>query len=615
MKKPAAVIAGFFLLALICWHPLLLGGLIPADGNMLTFYYPHWKLAKGAAESLTFPLWNYYSNMGEPFLADPQNFFTYPLFQLFRFGDFRTFMKLWIFFHSALAFWSFRALFKKLYACPETEAFAAAAMFVFGGFFLAKATQPTYFASAAWLPLSLFLLLERKTIPCGIALTMQWLAGFPPYFLISVILMSATALAKGRKYVLCLSGAVIIFLALAAFQILPFLQMLSESMRGLFLAKTTAFEYSVPPLQLLKQIFIPFWFRFAPDISGDPAVMYFYPFFTAVPLGIYAAVKGGRKERWLAAGIFVSLLLCFGKFNPAYRFIPGITVFRFPAHWLFPASVFSALLGGAGLVMLKSGRTRLIIFGLLTAEIALHGTLNRTAWAYPSFFEEKPRMVSVFSGKGPGQRIFHSEELIAALESKMLLEKSDYGTIKEILMPSYGTAFGLPEVKSYQPLRLASAAAYNERISASSGPERERLLDIAACSHEIDLYSAAQAIKIKFRPSGKQWLFCEKENCKIEDVAMPSSGGLTAKTVLDEKTKLIWSEVYSKGWNLEVDGKKTAIAPFENTFMSADLTAGTHTIKFSYKPVAFTIGSLISILTFLAVVIGLFSGRKKLSPP
>lgn len=608
-KKLALITAGFFFLAIICWYPLFLGGLIPADGNMLTFYYPHWKLAKDAAENLTLPLWNYYSNMGEPFLADPQNFFTYPLFQLFRFGDFRTFMKLWVFFHSALAFWSFRALFRKLYAGAEIEAFAAAAIFAFGGFFLAKATQPTYLASAAWLPLSVLLLLERKTIPCAITLAMQWLAGFPPYFMISIILMSATALAKGRRYILCLLWAVVISLALAAFQILPFIQMLSESMRGLLLAKTAAFEYSVPPFQLLKQIFIPFWPRFAPDISGDPAVMYFYPFFIAVPLAIYAAIKGGKKERWLAAGIVVSLLLCLGKFNPAYRFIPGITVFRFPAHWLFPASVFSALLGGAGLTMLKCGKARLIIFVLLTAEMALHGTLNRIAWAYPSFYEETPRIVAAFSGKGPGQRIFHSDKLTAALESKMLTDKSDYGTIKEILMPSYGTAFGLPEVKSYQPLRLAAAAAYQERIRASSEPARERLLDIAACSHEIELYSPAQAVKIKFRPSGKQWLFCENKKCEIADLSMPAPGILSAKAVLKEKTKLIWSEVYSKGWNLEVDGKKAGIALFENTFISTDLLPGAHTIKFSYKPAVFKLGSLISILTLMAVIIRLFYGK------
>jgi hypothetical protein len=60
------------------------------------------------------------------------------------------------------------------------------------------------------------------------------------------------------------------------------------------------------------------------------------------------------------------------------------------------------------------------------------------------------------------------------------------------------------------------------------------------------------------------------------------------------------------GWTAEVDGKDTHIFPADSFFQAVPVDAGTHTVKFFYRPSGFDFIGMLSILVLLCVLFRLF---------
>ena len=72
----------------------------------------------------------------------------------------------------------------------------------------------------------------------------------------------------------------------------------------------------------------------------------------------------------------------------------------------------------------------------------------------------------------------------------------------------------------------------------------------------------------------------------------------------NEKDTFFMTIPYDKNWTLKVDGKDTKIVPALNdTFISAKLTPGKHNIVLEYKNKWITIGSVISLLGILCLIV------------
>ncbi|HAH08170.1 MAG TPA: hypothetical protein DCM05_16870, partial [Elusimicrobia bacterium] len=128
--------------------------------------------------------------------------------------------------------------------------------------------------SAAWLPLAWYCLEARAPLALGACLALQWLAGYPPFFLLTGLLLAVMALRAGRTALRTLAQAAAWALGLAAIQLLPFLQLLTHS--ALRLTPELAAQSPLPPAQLLKELFLPQWAFWSPGLAGDPAVAGFY---------------------------------------------------------------------------------------------------------------------------------------------------------------------------------------------------------------------------------------------------------------------------------------------------------------------------------------------------
>jgi hypothetical protein len=67
--------------------------------------------------------------------------------------------------------------------------------------------------------------------------------------------------------------------------------------------------------------------------------------------------------------------------------------------------------------------------------------------------------------------------------------------------------------------------------------------------------------------------------------------------------KLVLSEIDYPGWQARVDGQSVEIKPAHEIFRAVDLDAGTHRIEFQFKPFTPVIGMVISIVTFLLILL------------
>ncbi|MCM1184029.1 MAG: YfhO family protein [Roseburia sp.] len=78
--------------------------------------------------------------------------------------------------------------------------------------------------------------------------------------------------------------------------------------------------------------------------------------------------------------------------------------------------------------------------------------------------------------------------------------------------------------------------------------------------------------------------------------------------------RLVLSVAYEPGWTLRVDGKKTDISLFEDTFISVPLTEGTHTIALSYFPKGLILGGIVSVISIaLFLLLCVLKGKKSLT--
>ena len=63
--------------------------------------------------------------------------------------------------------------------------------------------------------------------------------------------------------------------------------------------------------------------------------------------------------------------------------------------------------------------------------------------------------------------------------------------------------------------------------------------------------------------------------------------------------QLVLSIPYDPGWTLYVDGVRTDMELFEDTFISADLDEGMHTIELKYFPKGFILGVIVSVICII----------------
>ncbi len=64
----------------------------------------------------------------------------------------------------------------------------------------------------------------------------------------------------------------------------------------------------------------------------------------------------------------------------------------------------------------------------------------------------------------------------------------------------------------------------------------------------------------------------------------------------------VLSDTYYQGWTAAVDGKDTEIYRADYAIRAVFVPKGNHTVIFTYKPVTFTIGAVLSLMGILLTI-------------
>lgn len=370
--------AGLLLVGLVLTYSrLIFEGLVVAGYDTQTYFYPYWAAAFDALRSGRIPLWNPDLFMGAPFLANPQAAVFYlPNWLLLGLSAERA-ISVALMLHVAWAAAGTLALARVAWRVGWAAAATGAAVFAFGGYFVAQAGHVNQVSATAWLP---WLLLatdrcvagERRAWPALPAVTaLMLLAGHPQVAYMSLLFGLVYGVTVGSagggltwrgraagagRGLLAWGAAAAGGVLLAAVQLLPTLELSRHGIRSGGLPLHEAASFSLPGAEFLSAV-LPTFTRL-PSSTEFVAHIGLSGIILAV-LGVAAHPRRARTGL-LVATLVGSLLLAVGPATPlfaaAHRVIPGFDLFRVPPRWLLLGILAAALLAAQGTDSLGRGR-------------------------------------------------------------------------------------------------------------------------------------------------------------------------------------------------------------------------------------------------------------------
>jgi flagellar basal body-associated protein FliL len=384
-SKRAGWLAGLTAIALVLlatWK-LSAGNRIIARGDLLLYFYPLRDYASEAIRSLRLPLWEPYTFMGAPFLANSQVGFFYPFNILTAWLPVAHAVAWNIVLHLVIATAGMYLLARHNLRLSAFASLCAAVSFGLGGYLGAQIEHLNQLQVLAWLPLQVALVLPVPTAKprywlsvalLSLTITLQVLAGHTQSLYICMaalaVAISGTFIARtimlwranhtqpqqnaGTKPVTILLWAVIplcllliaggLAALMSAVQLAPTLELASYSARsgGLTIYEVGAFSWRpwVMARALLPTYGDPLFAEYVAYLGVGGlalALLGALCVFTPDSASLQAAL---HKEHALLAVLLIvcGVLLALGIATPLFRLLyklaPGFNLFRAQARWL-----------------------------------------------------------------------------------------------------------------------------------------------------------------------------------------------------------------------------------------------------------------------------------------
>lgn len=392
------ILAGFAALILVVFADPVLTGRVFHYRDFSRFFYPNYYYAAQRLRAGELPLWDPHCFCGHPFMGSWYPAALYPLSVIYIALPFEHALTAFVVFHSYLALAMMYLLIRDL-GCGRLGAAAGAATFGLSGFALSVVDNPNTLTSLAWMPL-VFLLVRRvmgrpsagRVMAAGAAIALQVYAGGPEmvyctwlltglYGLAKVIDGRRTAADRGvwRARLAGLAGTFVLGGLFAAFQLLPFAEVLSQSPRSRGYGIVESGFWHVPVRDL--------WRFLVPDLMTNRTPMeiltseqrWLKSFYLGlVPLVLagmaLVGVRGRRTLFFVGAGV-LGVLFAFGDQSlfwvGAYLVLPGISGIRYPVKFMVLPTFALAVLAGFGANWLVTAAPRSRRRALLVACLAV----------------------------------------------------------------------------------------------------------------------------------------------------------------------------------------------------------------------------------------------------
>jgi hypothetical protein len=595
-----ALSAGAYLVAF--WHRLILEGKIPFHCDTLIFYFPNWLVGQRLWTEGFYFLWDPFRNLGQPYLASPQNQALYFVRFIGNFLSLLDYMRFFVVFHVLLA-----SFFGFLVGHHFTKSFksgiVSALGFGFAGPFIMRVVYHADFASIAWLPAQLYFLSILSPIGLGWTLAFQVFAGYPPFLLMSAfMLMLTTFVETGNRNerIYCLLKGFLWGAGLSAIQWVPFLEMMKESARTVLLDSSLSSVSATSLLEVFRGLFLPgFVWNLNPTFINYRTTFYLGPFLFA--LFLWGVKKGGTVSRRLALISVLGFILSLDEFKPILSGVPFLRIFRFPGNWLVMASAALVLTSAIGLSKIKNKGIQsvwilIIAFDLLIFAWPVRYAYSRVESILPfKSIQELPENLEK-------QRIQYDENIVRGFPTWDEFNSDYWSILSNCYVPSNGILWGKYEVSSNHALTSRRNLLFREKIISSSNSDFYRSL--ANINERI-------VFKDKVPPSISP---------KITDFSVVRSTGArgrvffqdmeTKPVILEDKPgfcrveaegpgSLVFSEIYYPGWKVWLDDNLKELKQAEKIFLSVDVPAGKHEVIFAYCPKSVYSGMFITFLTIL----------------
>lgn len=352
MKRYRYLLPPLFLVAivLLVFRELAFTDRILGRGDTLVYFYPYWTVRDAFLRAGELPLWTPDLFMGIPLLANPQLGTLYPPNWLTIGLDAPNAIRFSILLHVVWAGIGAYWLARQSVGLRWQGAFVTATVYACGGYLGAHTEQINQLQGLAWFPW-LFGLLHlalnqpqwRPVFLLGMALALQVLSGHTQTVFISGIGMGIYALTKNSwRGLIPLAFASGFALLLASPQIIPTLELISQSGRSGGLTSNAALSFSLNPF-IAGRGLLP---------SYDGKVFSEYIAYIGV-IGITLAAIGSWRpmpREWVILMV-LGLFLAFGAYNPVNWLIvqiPLFDLFRVPARWLALFGLSASVLAGIG---------------------------------------------------------------------------------------------------------------------------------------------------------------------------------------------------------------------------------------------------------------------------
>jgi hypothetical protein len=403
--------------------------------DALDFYFPIFGHLADAIRDGRLPLWDPYSNGGEPFFADPQKGLLSPLQLLLALTVHDVYLG---FILHWLLHWAWAGLgmvwLARRFATPPLGAALAGCAYALSGFFVSHAQHLPYLYVAAWLPWILGLADDAVTrrrrssalLAAG-ALGLCATGGGYPMLVVFTGVATAVWLAlrvlagehgpADRRVAIAWAagtlGAMALVLALAwSPVIVAFLgEATAVSNRLGTISTETSIFGSPVNLRSLSSLFFP---RATLDMAlrgvpfdADLSMINSYVGFATVPLAVTWASTGLRRERkwWLVGFAVFAFMTSLGGLGGIrillHYLVPPLRYMRFNApfriYWLLPLCLAAA--GGVRLLLGDEGaRRRFLHASIAWGAIGAASGLAVLAWARSAGLPVEPLYPAILAG-------------------------------------------------------------------------------------------------------------------------------------------------------------------------------------------------------------------------
>lgn len=343
------------------------------------------------------PLWNPLNNCGNPFLAEWGTLTLYPLALVYLLFPLSWSLGVFCLGHIFIAGLGMYFLARRWTGSQFAGALAGVAL-AFNGMTINALQWPAYCATLGWMPW-VVLLGERawreggvRNILAAVLVgTLQMLAGVPELILLTWLLMLALHLGqwvRGRmprmRGPLRFGSVAALIGALAAIQLLPFLDFLSHSQRDTGFGQGGL--WSMPGsgwANLLVPLFYSFEWTHGVFFQYDQyCTSSYYAGIGVLALAVAAVWLGRQLLIWFLGGVcLLSLILAMGEHSFLYRWVrealPALGFMRYPVKFVLLPTFLLPLLAGFGVARALSATAgerpglwrRLAMLGVLLAGL------------------------------------------------------------------------------------------------------------------------------------------------------------------------------------------------------------------------------------------------------